>query len=79
MPRFRFALSNTSTHQVREAGMVQTETFDDAMTAISEHLDAREGETLEIGVPGFPPARYECYWSIDAGTSEWRPAGRLAA
>ena len=49
MPRFRFALSNSSTHQVREAGMVQTETFDDAMTAISEHLDAREGETLEIG------------------------------
>ncbi len=77
MPRYRFALSNT--HQVREAGMVQTDSFDDAMHAISEHLEAREGDTLEIGVPGFPPAHFEWYWSVDAGASEWRPAGRLAA
>ena len=77
MPRFQFALSNT--HQVREAGIVQSDSFSDALTAISEHVEAREGDTLEIGVPGFPPARYECVWSMDQGASAWRPAGQMAA
>ena len=77
MPRYQFALSNTQ--QVREAGVVQTDSFTDALSAISEHVEAREGDTLEIGVPGFPPARYECVWSIEQGTSAWRPAGQLAA
>ena len=77
MPRFQFALSNTQ--QVREAGIVQSDSFSDALTAISEHVEAREGDTLEIGVPGFPPARYECVWSMDRGASAWRPAGQMAA
>ena len=77
MPRFQFSLSNTQ--QVREAGMVQTESFDDALSAISEHVDAREGDMLEIGVAGFPPARFNFVWSLDQGSNAWSPAGRLAA
>jgi hypothetical protein len=77
MPRFQFALSTTQ--QVREAGIVQTDSFSDALSAISEHVDAHEGDTLEIGVPGFPPARFECVWSMEQGSSAWLPAGRLAA
>ena len=48
MPRFQFALSTM--HQVREAGVVQSESFTDALSAISEHVEAREGDTLVIGV-----------------------------
>ena len=77
MPRFQFALS--SMQQVREAGVVQSESFNDALSAISDHVEAREGDTLEIGVPGFPPARYHYGWSIDAGEGTWCPSGRLAA
>ena len=77
MPRYRFALS--SMQQVREVGSVQTDSFTDAFTAISEHLEAHEGDTLEIGVAGFPPARFECVWSMDEGTGAWKPSGRLAA
>ena len=77
MPRFQFALSTL--HEVREAGVVQTDSFTDALSAISEHVEAREGDTLVIGVSGFPPAKYECVWSIDQGTSAWKPAGLLAA
>ena len=77
MPRYQFALSNTQ--QLREAGSVQTDTFTDALTAISEHLEAREGDTLEIGVAGFPPARFECVWSLEQNSGAWRPSGRLAA
>ncbi len=77
MPRFMFSLKNTN--QVREAGVVQSDSFTDALSAISEHVSAHEGDTLEIGVSGFPPARYECIWAADEGTSTWRPAGQRAA
>lgn len=77
MPRFSFSLRNL--HQVREAGMVQTDSFSEALTAISEHLTAQEGDTLEIGVNGFPPAHYTCIRSSDERGSGWRPATELAA
>ena len=77
MPRYRFALS--SLQQVREVGSVQTDSFTDAFTAISEHVEAHEGDTLEIGVAGFPPARFECVWSMEQGAGSWKPAGLLAA
>jgi len=77
MPRFSFAVR--STNEVREAGVVQSESFGDALSAISEHVSALEGDTLEIGVSGFPPARFECVWLADSGASSWRPAGQLAA
>ena len=77
MPRFSFAVRSIS--EVREAGIVQSDSFGDALSAISEHVSALEGDTLEIGVSGFPPARFECVWLADSGASSWRPAGQLAA
>ena len=77
MPRFQFQLRTTQ--QVREAGMVQSDSFTDALTAISEHVTANEGDTLEIGVNGFPPAHFECVWSASRGSTDWRPAGQMAA
>jgi hypothetical protein len=76
MPSYRFMLSNTD--EVREAGVVQSETFAAALRAINSQFAANEGDTLEIGVQGFPPARFECIWSGEIGGASWRPA-RLAA
>jgi hypothetical protein len=77
MPRFRFALSSADT--VRQAGVLQVDSFSDALEAISEHVPAEEGDTLEIGVNGFPPARYEYVLSVQDGSPAWRPAGAKAA
>ncbi|MFL5576569.1 MAG: hypothetical protein ACJ79S_11440 [Gemmatimonadaceae bacterium] len=76
MPRYKFALSTLD--EVREAGIVQSDSFAEALTAIGEQAVAREGDTLEIGVAGFPPARYE-YLGVFRGRQSWRPAGQLAA
>jgi hypothetical protein len=77
MPRFQFSLSTTDI--VREAGVVQSDSFANALAAIEEHVSAKEGDTLEIGVPGFPPARYECVWGGMTGGTAWRPTGLMAA
>ena len=76
MPRFHFSLS---TADLVEAGFVQSDSLDEAMAVINEHLSAKEGDTLEIGVRGFPPARYECVWSMPGGDPAWRPTGLKAA
>ena len=78
MPRFSFSLANQGT--VREAGAVTSDSFSDALDAIAEQSDAHLGDTLEIGVHGFPPARFEL---IKTGRKSrgWKPAGlnQLAA
>ena len=76
MPRFNFSLFSSGL--VGEAGVVQSDSFDDALAAISDHVTANEGDTLEIGVFGFPPARYQKVHA-DSGVRAWRPAGQLAA
>lgn len=77
MPRFEFAVGSAATF--REAGAVNSESFDDALEAITEQVTIRDGDTLEIGVRGFPPARYECVWPKINGVPSWRPAGLKAA
>ena len=77
MPRFQFAIVKTDT--VREAGFVHSESFSEAITAISQRVRAEAGDTLEIGVSGFPPARYECLFAEKGNARTWKPAGRLAA
>ena len=77
MPRFRFALGND--RWVREVGMVQTDTFDDAMSAVTQRFAALPGDELEIGVAGFPPARYMYMNVIDGDSNRWRPIGEKAA
>ncbi len=76
MPRYNFSLFSSGL--VGEAGVVQSESFDDALAAISDHVTANEGDTLEIGVYGFPPARYRKVSGAE-GKRAWRPAGQLAA
>lgn len=72
MPRFKFSL--TTFDEIREAGIVQSNSFAEALTAIGEHATVHEGDTLEIGVPGFPPAKYK-YLGTERGERSWRPAG----
>ena len=78
MPRFQFSLANEGT--VREAGAVTSDSFREALDAIAEQAEAHLGDTLEIGVHGFPPARFEL---IKTGRRSrgWRPtnANQLAA
>jgi len=76
MPRFKFAVSGPE--EVREAGIVQSESFAEALSAIGEQSALTEGDTLEIGVPGFPPAKY-FYRGMVRGRRNWQPAGQLAA
>lgn len=77
MPRFRFALS--SAEVTREVGIVQCESFQDAMTALTDRFDINVGDALEIGVAYFPPARF-IFSETAAGELEaWRPAARMAA
>ncbi|HKG91723.1 MAG TPA: hypothetical protein VKA84_07535 [Gemmatimonadaceae bacterium] len=57
MPRYQFALS-TSASTVRQAGFVHSDSWTGALSAITEQLPVQEGDTLEIGVQGFPPAHY---------------------
>ena len=77
MPRFEFVIGKGD--EVREAGAVLTENFGDALRAIAEQAEVTEGETLAIGVAGFPPARYEFVIPF-TGRGAWRPeVPRLAA
>lgn len=75
MPRFKFSL--TTSGDVRE-GIIQIDSFDAALSAITEHIPVSSGDSLEIGVQGFPPAHF---MRVATGTdsSAWRQAGLLAA
>jgi len=77
MPRYQFAIGGIG--NVREAGFVRSETFSEAISAISQRVKAETGDTLEIGVSGFPPARYECVWAERGSARSWRPSGLRAA
>jgi hypothetical protein len=76
MARFAFALSVEG--EIREAGIVSTDSFDEALFEVSRRYRPQKGDTLQIGVPGFPPARYE-HTGFARGVKGWRPAGLLAA
>lgn len=77
MARYSFALSTNQ--EICRAGIVTSDSFSDAMKLLGEQMEVRSGDTLEIGVHGFPPARYECVVSLGDGEVEWRPSGLLAA
>jgi hypothetical protein len=77
MTRFEFSLKGPT--EVRQAGVVQSESFNDALSLVSKHLTVQDGDTLEIGVAGFPPARYAFVPSDAIDAINWRPIGLLAA
>ena len=76
MPRYQFFLNHAS--DAREAGAVLSDSFAEALDAIAEEGNVKEGDTLEIGVAGFPPAHFELV-ALGRGERAWRPSGQLAA
>ncbi len=76
MSRFCFSVSGPES---RREGVVESDSFDAAVNALGGQVDVRTGDVLEIGVIGFPPARYECVGQLGAGIPMWMPAGRMAA
>lgn len=77
MSRFRFSVNGVDS---RQEGVIESDSFVAAVDALGQHVDVRTGDMLEIGVLGFPPARYECVGEITSGHPVWRPAtGQLAA
>jgi len=78
MPRFEFSLS-AQDDTLRLAGAVTSPSFARAIAAIADQTTVEEGDRLEIGVTGFPPARFESVVSVSDGSVAWLPQGRLAA
>ena len=76
MATYTFSLSTSE--EARQAGVIQSASFDEALRLIGERMPVTKGDTLEIGVRGFPPARYECVESLIDGSVFWQPS-RLAA
>lgn len=77
MSKYQFAISSGS-ESVRQAGVVESDSFDEAVVLLGKKIPVQTGDSLEIGVFGFPPARYQC---IGASRNRpiWAPEGRLAA
>ena len=76
MARYQFVLGTSG--EVRKAGIIDSETFSAALEAINENVPVSLGDTLEIGVSGFPPARFSWLLTADEPIPAWRPA-RAAA
>ena len=78
MSKFQFAISS-GPESVRRAGVVESDSFGEAVLLLGERVDVHAGDSLEIGVPGFPPARFQCVGNISR-KPVWMPdGGRLAA
>jgi hypothetical protein len=75
MSKYSFAVSGIDS---RHEGVIDSESFVAAVDALAQHVDVRTGDFLEIGVAGFPPAKYECVGEIRS-LPVWMPAGRKAA
>jgi len=77
MATFTFSLSTSQ--DARQAGLIQSTSFEEALRLVGERMTVSQGDTLEIGVKGFPPARYECVEALVDGNVFWKPAPPLAA
>jgi hypothetical protein len=73
MPRFEYALSTAET--LRSSGVVVSNDFADALHTIQENAAISNGDVLMLGVPGFPPVRYECV-GLEVDTEGWTPVWR---
>lgn len=76
MSKYRFALSNLET---RQEGIVEGDDFADAVFNLGAHVRVTKGDRLEIGVLGFPPARFECVGSLFDGKPVWMASNQIAA
>ena len=76
MSTFSFSVRSIDS---RQDGEIESDSFIAAVDALGDHITVHTGDVLEIGVLGFPPARYECVGEATSGYPLWMPAGRLAA
>ncbi|MEP6999968.1 MAG: hypothetical protein ABI969_05790 [bacterium] len=77
MSKYQFAISS-GPESVRQAGVVESNSFDEAVYLLGTKISVQAGDSLEIGVRGFPPARYHCVGEMKSRPI-WMPDGRLAA
>jgi len=75
MSKFCFSVSSVD---ARHEGTIESPSFTDAVDALGEHVDVHTGDVLEIGVLGFPPARFECVGEMKS-LPIWMPAQSLLA
>ena len=75
MSKFSFSVRSIDS---RQDGVIESDSFIAAVDALGQHVSVQAGDTLEIGVLGFPPARYECVGEMGNGPV-WIPASKLAA
>ena len=78
MATYTFSLGGVQ-DDTRQAGIIKSANFDEALSLVGQRVVVSQGDTLEIGVKGFPPARYECVEALVDGSVFWRPAPRMAA
>ena len=78
MSKFQFAISS-GPEAIRQAGVVESDSFDDAVELLGQKIRVHAGDSLEIGVFGFPPARYQCVGAVKQGRPIWIPEGQMAA
>jgi hypothetical protein len=78
LSKYQFAISS-GPESVRQAGVVESDSFDEAVVLLGEKIPVRAGDSLEIGVAGFPPARYQCVGAVRTGRPVWVPEGQMAA
>ena len=78
MSKFQFAISS-GPEAIRQAGVVESDSFDDAVVLLGQQIPVHAGDSLEIGVAGFPPARYQCVGAVKNGRPVWMPEGQMAA
>ena len=77
MSKFCFSVSNLES---RRDGVIESDSFTDAVDALGRQVVVTKGDRLEIGVFGFPPAQYECVGLLQGTRPIWFPAGgRMAA
>ena len=77
MSKYPFAISSVP-ESVRRSGVVKSDSFDEAVVLLGTRITVRTGDSLEIGVHGFPPARYECVGE-SRSRPIWMTQGCLAA
>lgn len=78
MSKFQFAISS-GPEAVRRAGVVESDSFKGAVHLLGTKIPVQAGDSLEIGVAGFPPARFQCVSAMREGSPVWVPEGQLAA
>lgn len=78
MSKFQFAICS-GPEFIRQAGVVESDSFDDAVELLGQKIAVNAGDSLEIGVVGFPPARYQCVGAMKPGRPIWIPDGQMAA